>query len=158
MISTILRPAPVPVQARRPYQPWGTITFQSQDLGTTYQSLQTKIEHRRATDYRANLLHVVEVHAVKPVARIGRKPGYERTYSPFNTPQNLAMSGSYELPFGRGRTYMANANRFVDSVLGGWQLQTIIVLRSGTPYTPIVSTDRANTGVANQTAQFESRW
>ena len=28
---------------RRPFQPWGTITFQSQDLGTTYQSLQSKI-------------------------------------------------------------------------------------------------------------------
>jgi hypothetical protein len=35
-------------------------------------------------------------------------------------------------------------------VLGGWQLQTIIVLRSGTPYTPVVSTDVANTGVGNQ--------
>jgi hypothetical protein len=60
------------------------------------------------------------------------------------------MSGTYQLPFGRGRTYMANANRLVDSVLGGWQLQTIIVLRSGTPYTPIVSSDVANTGVGNQ--------
>ncbi len=39
-------PGPGGVQARRPYQPWGTITYQSQDLGTTYQSLQTKLEHR----------------------------------------------------------------------------------------------------------------
>ena len=68
----------------------------------------------------------------------------------FNTPQNLAMSGSYQLPVGRGRKYMANSSHFVDAVLGGWQVQTIIVLRSGTPYTPVVSTDRANTGVGNQ--------
>jgi hypothetical protein len=81
---------------------------------------------------------------------LGGNTGYERTYSPFNTPQNLAMSGSYQLPVGRGRKYMANSNHFVDSVLGGWQVQTIIVLRSGTPYTPIVSTDVANTGVGSQ--------
>ncbi len=60
------------------------------------------------------------------------------------------MSGSYELPFGRNRKYMANSNGFVDAVFGGWQVQTIIVLRSGTPYTPVVSSDVANTGVGNQ--------
>ena len=38
----------------------------------------------------------------------------------------------------------------MDSVLGGWQLQTIIVLRSGLPYTPIVGSDVANTGVGSQ--------
>jgi len=73
---------------------------------------------------------------------LGGNIGYERTYSPFNTPQNLAISGSYQRPVGRGKKYMANTSRFVDAVLGGWQVQTIIVLRSGTPYTPIVSTDR----------------
>jgi hypothetical protein len=81
---------------------------------------------------------------------LGGNIGYERTYSPFNTPQNLAISGSYQLPVGRGKKYMANSSHFVDAVLGGWQVQTIIVLRSGTPYTPVVSTDRANTGVASQ--------
>ena len=39
-------PALGAVQARRPYQPWGTITFESQDLGTTYQALQSKIQLR----------------------------------------------------------------------------------------------------------------
>jgi hypothetical protein len=81
---------------------------------------------------------------------LGGNFGYERTYSPFNTPRNLAISGTYVLPVGRGKKYMGNTNRLVDTILGGWQVQTIIVLRSGTPYTPIVSTDVANTGVASQ--------
>jgi hypothetical protein len=51
---------------------------------------------------------------------------------------------------GRRREYMANSNHFVDMVPGGWQLQTIIVLRSGAPHAPIVSTDVANTGVGSQ--------
>jgi hypothetical protein len=84
------------------------------------------------------------------------KIGCERTYSPFNPPQNLAISGSYQLPAGRGKKYMANSSHFVDAVLGGWQVQTIIVLRSGTPYTPVASTHRANSGVASQRPNLKS--
>jgi hypothetical protein len=144
-------PAAGAVQARRPFQPWGTITYQSQDLGTTYQSLQSKIEHRTANGFTGLISYTWSKFMQSNQApALGGNLGYERTYSPFNTPQNLAMSGTYELPFGRGRTYLANSNRLVDLALGGWQLQTIIVLRSGTPYTPIVSSDVANTGVGNQ--------
>jgi len=144
-------PAAGAVQGRRPFQPWGAITFQSQDLGTTYQALQAKLE-RRVSDGITGLISYTwsKFMQSNQSPALGGNIGYERTYSPFNTPQNLAMSGSYQLPVGRGRKYMANSSHFVDAVLGGWQLQTIIVLRSGTPYTPIVSTDRANTGVGSQ--------
>jgi Carboxypeptidase regulatory-like domain len=144
-------PATGAVQARRPYQPWGTITYQSQDVGTTYQSLQSKIEHRAGNGLTGLISYTWSKFMQSNQApALGGNSGYERTYSPFNTPQNLAISGTYVLPVGRGKKYMGNGNRFADTVLGGWQVQTIIVLRSGTPYTPIVSTDRANTGVAQQ--------
>jgi hypothetical protein len=144
-------PAAGAVQARRPHQPWGTITYQSQDLGTTYQSLQSKIERRMGDGFMVLVSYTWSKFMQSNQApALGGNLGYERTYSPFNTPQNLAISGTYQLPFGRGRTYMANSNGFVDAVLGGWQVQTIIVLRSGTPFTPIVSSDRANTGVGSQ--------
>ncbi|MEO8737300.1 MAG: carboxypeptidase regulatory-like domain-containing protein [Edaphobacter sp.] len=142
---------PGSVQARRPYQPWGTITYQTQDLGTTYQSLQTKIEHRAGNGLTGLISYTwSKFMQSNQSPALGGNLGYERTYSPFNTPQNLAMSGTYQIPVGRGRKYMAKGNKFVDAALGGWQLQTIIVLRSGTPYTPIVSSDRANTGVGSQ--------
>jgi hypothetical protein len=139
------------VQARRPYQPWGAITFQAQDLGTTYEALQAKLE-RRVSDGITGLISYTwsKFMQSNQSPPLGGNIGYERTYSPFNTPQNLAMSGSYQLPVGRGRKYMANSSHFVNALLGGWQIQTIIVLRSGTPYTPVVSSDRANTGVGSQ--------
>jgi len=144
-------PAAGAVQARRPYQPWGTITFQSQDLGTTYQALQSKIQLRTSNGLTGLVSYTwSKFMQSNQSPALGGNTGYERTYSPFNTPQNLAISGTYVLPFGRGKKYMANSNRFVDTVFGGWQVQTIIVLRSGTPYTPVVSTDRANTGVGGQ--------
>ena len=45
----------------------------------------------------------------------------------------------------------------MNSALGGWQLQTIIVLRSGTPYTPVISGDRANTGVGEPDGRISIR-
>jgi hypothetical protein len=144
-------PAAGAVQGRRPYQPWGTITMQSQDLGDTYQSLQSKIEHRTANGFSGLVSYTWSKFLQSNQApALGGNSGYEKTYSPFNTPQNLAMSGTYQLPFGHGRKYLAKSPGAADALLGGWQVQTIIVLRSGLPYTPVVGSDVANTGVGSQ--------
>src|SRR5882757_7447492 len=127
-------PGPGAIQTRRPYQPWGTITYQSQDLSTTYQSLQAKVEHRAGNGLTALVSYTWSKFLQSNQSpSVGGNTGYEKTYSPYNTPQNLAISGTYELPFGHERKYLANSNGFVDAVIGGWQLQPLIVLRSGVP-------------------------
>ena len=45
----------------------------------------------------------------------------------------LMASALYQLPFGHGRMFGANVNKGVDEVLGGWQLNGILNLASGTP-------------------------
>jgi hypothetical protein len=44
---------------------------------------------------------------------------------------NFRVSGTYELPFGKGRRFMGNAPRAVDAVLGGWATSHIFWWRSG---------------------------
>jgi hypothetical protein len=75
-----------------------------------------------------------------------------QNYAPcdYNLPQNLAISSVYELPFGRGRMFLSNATRFVNGVLGGWELAGILTARSGLPFTPVISGDQANTGISGQ--------
>ncbi len=46
------------------------------------------------------------------------------------------LAGVYELPFGKGRRYLSSANKAVDAVLGGWQMNTVWQLQSGLPFTP----------------------
>lgn len=48
---------------------------------------------------------------------------------------NLTSGFSWQLPFGRGKQYGANLNRVVDTVLGNWQLNGILSLHTGQPYT-----------------------
>jgi hypothetical protein len=53
------------------------------------------------------------------------------------------IAGSYNLPFGRGRIWMANANRAVEAVLGGWVVNGIYTHESGQPFTvtcPVATT------------------
>jgi hypothetical protein len=81
---------------------------------------------------------------------VGGDYAYERAISSFDIPQNLTASVGYELPMGKGKKLLSNANRLTNGVLGGWQLQGITVLRSGRAYTPTISRDVANTGIGGQ--------
>ena len=67
-----------------------------------------------------------------------------------NVPQNFIASIVYQLPFGHGRTWLANSSRPLDLVLGGWQLSTITILQSGQPLSFGISNDNLNSGFSNR--------
>jgi hypothetical protein len=48
---------------------------------------------------------------------------------------SLNLVGVYELPFGHGRAYGNDANRFVDAALGGWKVSTAAIFYTGFPVT-----------------------
>ncbi|MDX2269183.1 MAG: carboxypeptidase regulatory-like domain-containing protein [Bryobacter sp.] len=43
----------------------------------------------------------------------------------------FVFSGVYELPFGRGRQFLNGMSKFADALLGGWQVNGIYTLQSG---------------------------
>jgi hypothetical protein len=48
--------------------------------------------------------------------------------------QNLSFSALVKLPFGRGRAFGRQISRPLDYAVGGWQLNTIVHLQTGTPF------------------------
>ena len=139
------------IQGRRPYPLWGPIAMQSQDTGATYQSLQTKVQHRMSNGLSALVSYTWSKFLQSAqTPQVGGNSGYEHAYSPYDIPQNLAISGTYMIPVGKGRQFLSSSNGVTNAILGGWQVQTITILRSGTPYTPVVGSDVANTGVGSQ--------
>src|SRR6476469_5999873 len=48
---------------------------------------------------------------------------------------NFVGSFLYEVPFGRGKAYGADMNRAVNALLGNWQLNGILTLHTGSPFT-----------------------
>ena len=85
-----------------------------------------------------------------PGPAVGGNFAWERALASFDVPHNLAISYGYQLPFGRSKPFLSNANRFVNAVVGGWNLSGIVVFHSHTPYTPTISRDVANIGEGNQ--------
>ena len=58
----------------------------------------------------------------------------ERSVVPWDIPNVLTISGVYQLPFGKGRRFAGNANRFVDWAIGGWEYNVNALYQSGRPW------------------------
>ncbi|GGA72596.1 hypothetical protein GCM10011507_25270 [Edaphobacter acidisoli] len=49
--------------------------------------------------------------------------------------QQWVVYGEYQLPFGHNRQFLSGVPKYVDEVVGGWQLSPVINLSSGLPFT-----------------------
>jgi Carboxypeptidase regulatory-like domain len=81
----------------------------------------------------------------------------ERSVSGFDLTHNLSASWVWQLPFGSGGRY-SSSNRFMNGVIGGWQLNGIVTMTSGAPYDIRVSGDIANTGNVVERANLVGAW
>jgi hypothetical protein len=59
--------------------------------------------------------------------------GPEYATSTADVKHNLTVSFQAQLPFGRGQRYFHAAGPFLDALVGGWQLNSITALHTGTP-------------------------
>lgn len=58
----------------------------------------------------------------------------EQSSVPWNIPNVVSISGVYQLPFGKGRRFAGNANRFVDWAIGGWEYNINALYQAGRPW------------------------
>lgn len=65
----------------------------------------------------------------------------------FDALHNFTWSGTYELPFGKGRSFGHDLPPAVNVVLGGWNVSNIVSVHSGFPIT-IISNDVSNQGIS----------
>lgn len=62
------------------------------------------------------------------------KPYLNRAPSDFDTRHLVTLDYLYQLPFGKGKAFMASSNRFAETLLGGWQWSGILRVTSGLPF------------------------
>lgn len=55
----------------------------------------------------------------------------EKVLSSLDFPHHIALSYIYELPFGRGRRWLAQSHAIPNAILGGWQISGIWSMQSG---------------------------
>jgi len=80
----------------------------------------------------------------------------ERAISSFDTPQYLAINGIYELPFGQGRQFF-NHGKLANYLIGGWQLNGITSIVSGTPQEVFVAANTLYNNGGTQRANWNGQ-
>jgi hypothetical protein len=72
----------------------------------------------------------------------------ERSFSPFDTTHRFVGNALWSLPIGKGGLILNNGG-LASTLLGGWQVNGIVTLQTGTPFS-IVAPDQSATGANHQ--------
>ncbi len=133
--------------ATRPNPDLGAGFFWYTEGNSSYNALQIDVSHRfrKGLQFRANYTRSkdLDMNSALTTAQANNQPqmvldrnDLHRDWGPsaYNVPNLVNLSGTYELPF-RG-------NRLVS----GWQLNTIVTLESGFPFTPVIGSNRSGDG------------
>ncbi len=133
-----------------PYPVYQSISGDTFNGLSNYNSLQTSISRRFASGFSLNLnytwAHFLDDQDSSGYGGAAGTQTVQRSYDPSasygssNFDVRNAFKGRvvYELPFGKGKMFL-NKNGLVDSVIGGWQASSTFVLSSGFPFTPTIA-------------------
>jgi hypothetical protein len=118
-------------QLLRPYPHFTSITGPEPVGYSWYHSLQVRVDKRfgRGFTVSGNYTFSKAMDAFEFLNDTDPLP--HEAISPQDRAHRLAVSGIYELPFGKGRAFGANMSRVLDSIAGGWQVQGIYQAQSG---------------------------
>jgi hypothetical protein len=134
------------------YPQFGQITYQIQALNSSYHAMQVALRRRarngltflasytfgKAMDQNSNTNNSTTGSQRNP--QNIRDFGQEWALADYHRTHQFSASFNYDLPFGRGRKFFGNARGWSEIMFGGWQLNGIVTMLSGRPFTPVYST------------------
>ena len=154
-------PSPV-VDPRAPFQNWGII-YSTENLGgANYQGMEVAATHKTSKGlyFSANYAwthSLSDAQGDAPTAFAGETNyglavvnrfaiGQDRGNVEGTRRQRFLLTGTYDLPFGKGRRWSSSTG-LLDHVLGGWSANTITLLETGPYLTPTINPlfDQTNT-------------
>ncbi|MBL8175233.1 MAG: TonB-dependent receptor [Bryobacterales bacterium] len=127
-------------QLMRPYAQYPGVSFAGASWGNSnFHALQARFEKRFSNQSSAIVAYtfskLISDGGDNAWASAGPRDNNcracERSLSPYDQTHRLVASFTYELPFGKGKTYGSNWNNVLNGVLGQWQVNGIGSLNSG---------------------------
>jgi len=123
------------LQLLRLYPQLANIQSRAHDGTSEYNALQGRVEKRFTKGYTLLVSYTWSKFTERVSQLNATDTQYEERPSSADIPHRLVMSGIYELPFGRGKTWGSTWNRALDAVAGGWSIQGIYQWQTGRPVT-----------------------
>jgi hypothetical protein len=115
----------------KPYPEFSGITSNVPTGYSWYHALQTGVEKRMSSGLTFQAAWTYSKFMDATNYRNDTDPRPEEVVSAYDYPHRLVVNGMYELPFGRGRTFLGNAKGITQGILGGWQFQGLYEGQSG---------------------------
>ncbi|MPY90606.1 MAG: hypothetical protein GEU99_22135 [Luteitalea sp.] len=132
--------------SRRPFPQFVNTSVVREDGAASYNALQLEANRRAGAivfnahyTLASNLANFRNLENPYDVTRHWANDDY--------TPRHRAVvTTTFELPWGRGRTYLSDASALVDQLIGGWRLMTMSYFATGPHFSPSFSgSDPSNT-------------
>jgi outer membrane receptor protein involved in Fe transport len=120
------------------YPGLGSVNVRDDNGKSQYDSLQIQVERRfsKGLQYIASYTFSKTKDNGEGAFDNTAKGNYveEYTTSRLDFPHVFSFENVYELPWGRGRSYMSDMPKALDMILGGWTLNSIFRAQSGNPF------------------------
>jgi len=120
-------------QLMRPYPAFGDINTTNNDGKSWYSSAQLGLQKRFVKGYTLGVSYTWSKWEQATEYLNATDVDPTRMISDLDVTNRLAISGIYELPFGQGKRFLADANTVTDALLGGWQIQGVYTYQTGFP-------------------------
>ncbi len=155
--TNINQPRPSPtgsINSRRPIQGFANINQRQSAAQSSFHALLGRIEKRFSDDITFLMSYTwsksIDNFSGRRTAGDGSTPqdsqnwAANRGVSGFDATHRMVFNYVYELPFGRGKQWLADGP--ASYILGGWELSGIWTFMSGRPLTPRLRSDNSRTG------------
>jgi len=126
---------------------------------SSYNALQVDVVHRFSSglQFRANYTWSkdLDINSALTGAQASNQPqmvldpyDVRRDWGPsaYNIPNSASISGTYELPFGKGKPWANSLGNAGNRLVSGWQVNAIVSLLDGFPFTPEVGSNQSGDG------------
>jgi hypothetical protein len=133
------------LQGRRPYQPWGDILVLDTNGNAFTNQMQVQVQRRAARGLYL-VAHFTLTKSIDNVMNSGSPQNpydarADRANSDGIRQRVFVLTATYALPFGRDGHYLRTSSRVLDAIVGGWNMATLTTVRSGSPFTPTITSN-----------------
>ena len=130
-------------QLLRPFPQYTGVLQRDVRTGSSiYHSLQLKLEHRFSHGFSFLGAFTAAKQIGTPLAHaVVADPGFQnnnqryldRSLAGFDVARRVVLSGTWELPVGKGKSLLGSARGPLQVIAGGWQINGVVTLQGGFP-------------------------
>jgi hypothetical protein len=162
-VGALAQPTVQAGQLLRPFPLWNGVTATNAAWSSSnYHALQTRFEKRYSNGFSLLASYTFSKTLSDGADGLWNNNGFQvirnwycrkcdYSISSYDQPHRFVTNVTYELPFGRGKTFGHNWNRLTDTIIGQWQMNGILTLSQGQPLRFTTAQNTSNSFGGGQT-------